>query len=393
MAEGLFETVRSQIAENLSATLDALAGGQTDWVALAGHVLSQLLISVIYLGILLLVYAILISLIRLVVGSRRSSKPWFGQLRTGIRYLFGLGGLLVIMAQFEASPELLKGMARAGLMALGFFVGWLAIGRLLRETMNRYRLEPSIRQLVENLFSVLTVTFAAVTVLSQFGFDVVSIVAGLGIVGIAVGFAAQSTLSNFIAGITLLIERPFRIGDWVTINGQDGKVVKIALRTTWLRTRDNIFTMIPNDNVASSEIINYSAEGATRLNIPVGIAYKESARAARDVIMPVLLAHSEVLQGPGMEPRVVVKTLGNSSVDLEVKIWITPDNLEVQPRIMADVLEKIKEALDEADIEIPFPHLQLFIDDAKGLAPLVQPFYPRSTEQGKGLSAPGDNHE
>jgi len=342
MAEALFESVRSQIAQNLSATLDALAGGQTDWVALAGHVLSQLLISVIYLGILLLVYGILISLIRLVVGSRRSSKPWFGQLRTGIRYLFGLGGLLVIMAQFEASPELLKGMARAGLMALGFFVGWLAIGRLLRETMNRYRLEPSIRQLVENLFSVLTVTFAAVTVLSQFGFDVVSIVAGLGIVGIAVGFAAQSTLSNFIAGITLLIERPFRIGDWVTINGQDGKVVKIALRTTWLRTRDNIFTMIPNDNVASSEIINYSAEGATRLNIPVGIAYKESAKAARDVIMPVLLAHSEVLQGPGMEPRVVVKTLGNSSVDLEVKIWITPDNLEVQPRIMADVLEKIK---------------------------------------------------
>ena len=393
MAEALFESVRSQIAQNLSATLDALAGGQTDWVALAGHVLSQLLISVIYLGILLLVYAILISLVRLVVGSRRSSKPWFGQLRTGIRYLFGLGGLLVIMAQFEASPELLKGMARAGLMALGFFVGWLAIGRLLRETMNRYRLEPSIRQLVENLFSVLTVTFAAVTVLSQFGFDVVSIVAGLGIVGIAVGFAAQSTLSNFIAGITLLIERPFRIGDWVTINGQDGKVVKIALRTTWLRTRDNIFTMIPNDNVASSEIINYSAEGATRLNIPVGIASKESARAARDVIMPVLLAHSEVLQGSGMEPRVVVKTLGNSSVDLEVKIWITPDNLEVQPRIMADVLEKIKEALDEADIEIPFPHLQLFIDDAKGLAPLVQPFYPRSTEQGKGLSAPGDNHE
>jgi small-conductance mechanosensitive channel len=393
MAEALFEPVRSQIAQNLSATLDALAGGQTDWVALAGHVLSQLLISVIYLGILLLVYAILISLIRLVVGSRRSSKPWFSQLRTGIRYLFGLGGLLVIMAQFEASPELLKGMARAGLMALGFFVGWLAIGRLLRETMNRYRLEPSIRQLVENLFSVLTVTFAAVTVLSQFGFDVVSIVAGLGIVGIAVGFAAQSTLSNFIAGITLLIERPFRIGDWVTINGQDGKVVKIALRTTWLRTRDNIFTMIPNDNVASSEIINYSAEGATRLNIPVGIAYKESAKAARDVIMPVLLAHSEVLQGPGMEPRVVVKTLGNSSVDLEVKIWITPDNLEVQPRIMADVLEKIKEALDDADIEIPFPHLQLFIDDAKGLAPLVQPFYPRPTEQGKGLSSPGDNHE
>ncbi|HBM48817.1 MAG TPA: mechanosensitive ion channel protein MscS, partial [Marinobacter sp.] len=186
-----------------------------------------------------------------------------------------------------------------------------------------------------------------------------------------------STLSNFIAGITLLIERPFRIGDWVTINGQDGKVVKIALRTTWLRTRDNIFTMIPNDSVASSDIVNYSAEGATRLNIPVGIAYKESAKAAREVIMPVLLSHPEVLQSAGMEPRVVLKNLGDSSVDLEVKIWITPDNLDVQPRIMADVLEQIKEALDDAGIEIPFPHLQLFIDEAKGLKPLVEPLYPK----------------
>ncbi len=103
--------------------------------------------------------------------------------------------------------------------------------------------------------------------------------------GIAVGFAAQSTLSNFIAGITLLIERPFRIGDWVNINGQDGKVVKIALRTTWLRTRDNIFAMIPpNDSVASSDIINYSAEGITRLSFMVGIAYKESVAHAREVI-------------------------------------------------------------------------------------------------------------
>jgi small-conductance mechanosensitive channel len=93
--------------------------------------------------------------------------------------------------------------------------------------------------------------------------------------------------------------------------------------------------------------------------------------------MPVLLSHPEVLQSAGMEPRVVLKNLGDSSVDLEVKIWITPDNLDVQPRIMADVLEQIKEALDDAGIEIPFPHLQLFIDEAKGLKPLVEPLYPK----------------
>ena len=93
--------------------------------------------------------------------------------------------------------------------------------------------------------------------------------------------------------------------------------------------------------------------------------------------MPVLQAHPEVLQGVGMEPRVLLKNLGDSSVNLEVKVWITPDNLDVQPRIMADILEQMKEALDAAGIEIPFPHLQLFIDDAKGLKPVLEPFYSK----------------
>ena len=307
MAETFTWAVVEQLKKNLGDTVDALGGGELDWGAFAIHAFSQLLISVFYVALFVGVYLVVIGLIRLVVGKRRAAHPLFGHVRTGVRYLMGLGALLVILAQF----------------------------------------------------------------------DVVSIVAGLGIVGIAVGFAAQSTLSNFIAGITLLIERPFRIGDWVTINGQDGKVVKIALRTTWLRTRDNIFTMIPNDSVASSDIINYSAEGATRLNIPVGIAYKESAKAAREVIMPVLRAHPEALQSAGMEPRVLMESLGDSSVNLKAQVWITPDNLDVQPRIMAEILEQIKEALDAAGIEIPFPHLQLFIDDAKGLKPVVEPLYPK----------------
>jgi len=203
-------------------------------------------------------------------------------------------------------------------------------------------------------------------------------------VGIAVGFAAQSTLSNFIAGITLLIERPFRIGDWVNINGQDGKVVKIALRTTWLRTRDNIFAMIPNDSVASSDIINFSAEGITRLNLSVGIAYKESVVKAREVILPVLLAHKEVLQKESLAPRVMVDSLSASSVDLKIQVWITPDNLDVQPRIIAELRERVKQALDDAGIEIPFPHLQLFIDGAPGLKPLLEPWHPAQGQKIEG---------
>lgn len=280
--------------------------------------------------------------------------------------------LLAVLAQFGAAPKLLGAVAKAGFMALGFYVGWLVLKRVVQETMSRYKIDLSIRQLVNNLLSVLLSTFASITILAQFGFDVLSIVAGLGIVGIAVGFAAQSTLSNFIAGITLLIERPFRIGDWVNINGQDGKVVKIALRTTWLRTRDNIFTMIPNDSVASSDIINFSAEGITRLNFLVGIAYKESVEHARAVILPVLLAHKEVLHDKALEPRVRLENLGASSVDLKIQIWITQDNLDVQPRIIGELREQVKNALDKAGIEIPFPHMQVHIDGATGLQPLAE---------------------
>ncbi|WP_286221594.1 mechanosensitive ion channel family protein [Marinobacter apostichopi] len=381
MADSFWQAVTEQLKKNLGDSLEALGAGEVDWTDLGVGVISQLLILMVYLGLYASIYLAVMAVLKSVVGQKRSNSHTFAHVRTGLRYLVGLGFLLTVLAQFGATPELLQSVAKAGFIALGFYVGWLVLGRVIVESMQRAHLDPSIRQLVDNLFAVLLVAFGAVTVLAQFGFDVLSIVAGLGIVGIAVGFAAQSTLSNFIAGVTLLIERPFRIGDWVTINGQDGKVVKIALRTTWLRTRDNIFTMIPNDSVASSEIVNFSTEGAIRLNISVGIAYKERAEAARQIIMPILEQHPEVLQVADMMPKVMLSNLGDSSIDLIVQAWIGPDNLDVQPSIKAELLEQIKDALDHAGIEIPFPHLQLFIDDAKGLKPVMEPFYPKLAGQ------------
>ena len=384
MAEAMIDTLAEQLRKNLGDTLNAFGAGDVNWSAVAAYVISQVLVSLVYLVLFVGSYWLLMALLRVLAGSRRVQSVMFAHVQTTLRYFTGLGLLLAVFAQFGADPALLAAAARAGFIALGFCAAWLVIGRLLHEAMNRYNADPSIRQLVKNLFSVLLFTFAVIAVLAQFGFDVVSIVAGLGIVGIAVGFAAQSTLSNFIAGITLLIERPFRIGDWVNINGQDGKVVKIALRTTWLRTRDNIFTMIPNDSVASSDIVNFSAEGVTRLNFSVGIAYKESVEKAREVILPVLLAHKEVLQRESLAPRVVLDSLSSSSVDLKIQVWITPDNLDVQPRIISELRERVKQALDVAGIEIPFPHLQLFIDGAPGLKPLLEPWYPAKGQNVQG---------
>lgn len=337
---------------------------------------TQLLVSLILITIFLSAYLVVRKALSALISRFKWGAQLQGPLVIGLRYMFFLLTALAIMAQLGVQPELLAAAARAAIIALLFYLAWALVTRVLLTLLERYELDRSIEQLLRNVVSVVIVAIGIVTVLSQFGVDILAVVAGLGIVGLAVGFAAQSTLSNFIAGITLLIERPFRIGDWVRINDQEGKVMRIALRTTWLRTRDNIFTMIPNDSVASADIINYSTEGPVRIRIPVGIAYKESIKAAREVIMPVLEAHERVLDEEGMQPRVVATELGDSSVNLVVLYWVSPENFDVQPGISAQLLEGIKEALDAAGIEIPFPHLQLFIDDAKGLKPVLQPLYP-----------------
>lgn len=233
MTEDLLATLFEQVKNNLGDTLNAIGSGEVTWVALASYGLSQLLISLVYVVLFVGGYLLVMAVLSAIAGARRAQSKTFAHLRITLRYLTGLTLLLAVLAQFGAGPGFLGAVAKAGFMALGFFMAWLVLKRILQEAMSRYNSDLSIRQLVNNLLSVLLFTFASITILAQFGFDVLSIVAGLGIVGIAVGFAAQSTLSNFIAGIILLIERSFRIGDWVSFYGQDGKVVKIALRTTW----------------------------------------------------------------------------------------------------------------------------------------------------------------
>ncbi|TVQ43334.1 MAG: mechanosensitive ion channel family protein [Gammaproteobacteria bacterium] len=378
---GFFANLMEALRRSLADTFSIFDPGETSWEVLLAEWLTQLLVAIVLISLFLVGYLLLRRLLDAAVSRLRWRNQVEGPLVIGLRYVFFLLASLAIMAQLGLGQELLGAVARAALIALIFYVAWAVVTRVLLVLLARYELDRSIEQLLRNVISVVIVVVGLVTVLSQFGVDIFAMVAGLGIVGLAVGFAAQSTLANFIAGITLLLERPFRIGDWVRINDQEGKVIRIALRTTWLRTRDNIFTMIPNDSVASADIINYSTEGPTRLQLSLGIAYKESVQAARDVIMPILENHELVIQTPDMPPRLLLTALGDSSQDLTVRFWISPENYDFRGRLTAELLEAIKEALDEAGIEIPFPHLQLFIDDAKGLKPVVEPLYPVRREQ------------
>ena len=370
------ERVVAELWRSLAETF-GLLGQQNEELRLS-EVLADWLTKAIVVLLIALIIWVAYWLVRWVARwlVKRFDPPQVitGPLFHGLRYVFFLLGALAILSQFRVPAELLSSVAAAALLAFGFYLGWIVLRHVLDDAMKRYKLDPSLEQLARNIVGVVVLAFAFVTVLSQFGINVVSVLAGLGVAGIAVGFAAQETLSNFISGITLLIERPFRIGDWVDLGGQTGKVEEISLRTTRIRTRDNAMISLPNANVASGDIVNYSAGGPLRLRLSVGIAYKESAREARDVLLPVLKRHPKVIDSSGREPKVWLSELADSSVNLTMFVWIQKADVAAYPGISAEILESAKEALDGADIEIPFPHLQLFVDEAKGLEPVAERF-------------------
>ena len=381
MREGLgqlstfFVRLFSELRRSLLETLGLFNQSDDRLTGVVAGFLTQVVVSLLLLLLFWGAYWLLSRALRALVARAGLSREAVSPLRLALRYALLLLALLSVMSQFGISQYVMTNVAQGALIAFVFYVGWFVLNRLLSNASKRYRLDGSIEQLLRNVVSVVIMAFGVAAVLAQFGIQILSVIAGLGIVGIAVGFAAQETLSNFIAGVTLLIERPFRIGDWVEINGQTGKVREITLRTTRLRSRDNVVMAIPNASVASSDIVNYSAGGPLRVRIPVGIAYKESAKRAREVMLPVVRANEMVMTRLGLGPTVLMSELGDSSVNLDIYYWIEPDHIDVQPRISAEILEACKEALDDAGIEIPFPHLQLFIDEAKGLKSLLEPLY------------------
>ena len=378
-AAGFYVRVRDELWRSIGETFNVFSAREVTTAAAFADLLTKLIVSTLIILIVLGLYWVLRRFLRLVIDRFKLSNDVVRPLVTALRYTAFLIAVLGVLSQFGVEGNLLSSTAIGALLAFVFYLGWLISNKLLTRTMDARGLDRSLEQLVRNILGVVIISFGLVTVLSQFGINVISVITTLGVVGIAVGFAAQDTLANFISGITLLIERPFRIGDWVNLSGETGRVTEITLRTTRLVTRDNTMLSLPNATVASGDIVNLSAGGPLRVKIPVGIAYKESAKAAREVMLPVLKDHAQVLKGGLRAPQIWLNDLGDSSVNLSILYWIAPIHIATQPKISAELLEACKEALDEANIEIPFPHVQLFIDEAKGLTPVLEPLYRQGT--------------
>lgn len=198
--------------------------------------------------------------------------------------------------------------------------------------------------------------FVMIAVLNRFGVQTASIVALLGAAGLAIGLALQGAMSNLAAGVMLLIFRPYKVGDFIDAAGQFGKVTEVDMFTTILQTFDNQQIIVPNSQIWGEQIINHSHHEIRGVDMHFGVAYDESIDAARAVIDGVLANHPHVLKDPA--PFVEVETLNNSSVDFLVRPFCHGEHYF---DLLYSIPEQIKKGLDDANIEIPFPHRKVIL--------------------------------
>ncbi len=260
------------------------------------------------------------------------------------------------------------------LSALLVLVVMYAVYRLFRKGVSRAfthsaHVDLGLESLLLKTLSVVAWTFIIVMVLAQFSVNVSALLAGLSIAGIAIGFAAKDSLENFISGVTIMIDRPFRVGDQVVVDGTYGTVQEITLRSTRMVTLNNEIMVMPNVLMINQKLTNHAFMGKLRIVVPFGIAYKESPEEARAVVLPLLEGDARVSDIP--PPSVAVMELGDSSVDMALRFYTRKTEEEIA--LKAEYAEKVFYALRKAGIEIPFPHLQLFIDGAKGLRDMPGP--------------------
>lgn len=217
-------------------------------------------------------------------------------------------------------------------------------------------LDDTLFRFLGSIARYVILAFVFIAVLNRFGVQTASIVALLGAAGLAVGLALQGAMSNLAAGVMLLIFRPYKVGDFIDAAGRFGNVTEIDMFTTVLQTFDNQQIIIPNSQIWGEQIINHSHFDVRGVDMHFGVAYNESIDAARAVIDKVLADHPHVLDDPA--PFVEVETLNDSSVDFLVRPFC---NGEHYFDVLYSVPEQIKKALDENNIEIPFPHRKVIV--------------------------------
>ncbi|WP_407943954.1 mechanosensitive ion channel family protein [Marinobacter salinisoli] len=251
------------------------------------------------------------------------------------------------------STDLGQWLNAAFLVGLGLVLASLAarsVSRLIGDRTSRHH-SAVVRRLV--FYGV--VLLFVVAALREAGFSLDVVLGAAGILTVALGFASQTSASNIISGLFLLMEKPFEIGDVIEVDATTGEVVAIDLLSVKLRTPDNLFVRIPNETLIKTRVVNRSRFPIRRLDLTVGIAYAEDVERVETLLLKLAEEEPVCLEEP--KPFVLVTAFGPSSVDVQFSFWVPKDKvLDGRSSIMV----AIKKMLDREGIEIPFPHTSIY---------------------------------
>jgi len=249
-----------------------------------------------------------------------------------------------------------------GLALIVFVVGRLVakgLVKVLERLLARAKVDSMLVEFIRSIAGALLLLFVIIASLDMLGVNTTSLIAMLGAAGLAVGLALQGSLQNFAAGVMLIIFRPFKMGDFVEAGGTTGTVDKITIFNTIMLTPDNREIIIPNGAVYSGTITNFSARDTRRIDMVFGIGYGDDIKKAKDILMQAMESDERILKDPA--PLVALAELGDSSVNFMVRPWVKRTDYG---DVKYALTEHIKLAFDENGISIPFPQMDIHMDQA-----------------------------
>ena len=249
-------------------------------------------------------------------------------------------------------------------IAFAIFIigGWVVtyFVRLLDKVMQIRQLDDALRGFLIAIVGTLLKFIIALIAIEQLGIDTTSLLAILGAAGLAVGLALKDSLSNFAAGVMLILFKPFKVGDFVEAGGVAAVCEKITVFNTIFKSGDNKEIIVPNSQIFGGTIVNYSARATRRIDMVIGISYDDDIKKARDLIVEVLNGDERILKDPAAV--VAVNDLADSSVNFVVRPWV--NSSDYWP-VRWHLLETIKTTFDNNDITIPYPQRQVHVMETK----------------------------
>lgn len=262
----------------------------------------------------------------------------------------------------QQAPEFLMTYGLKALAAIViFFIGKYLSGvakRLTDKVLTSRNVDQTVVSFVANLAWALVFVFTVIATLGQVGVQTASLVAVIGAAGLAVGLALQGSLSNFAAGLLMVLFRPCRVGDFVEAAGVAGVIDEITIFSTKIRTGDNKMIVAPNSAIMNGTITNYSALEKRRIDLVIGVSYNADIAQTKQVLASVLDNNAFVLKDPAY--TIGLSELADSSINFVVRPWVnTGDYWPAR----FEILEQIKNALDAANIEIPYPQMDLHVKE------------------------------